>query len=382
MSGRLAAVSTSAASVDRASSAAATAAAARDGVRLPRGEAARRTRGGERQRLHLHARVRCAEHRARARGPPGAHVQDGRVAAPGGRARRRGRQPERHAQARGEGREDKLEGLVGEHCRRGRGDVLGHRRERRRAADATARRTCRLLRRTRFVRVGRVGRRRARYAFPASVTDVTEKSPPAHVAGFHTTTPPQPGTSNAAAVPAASSLSSRDSSASGHLSLGGTYATRCVGGASVSTGDVSTFHEDVSTKKGSSARGSTNARASSSHAARSLATREAACRSTWPSTFRVTQRASAAAARLAKRASTSRANRHEWLCPRRSGAASASVNESVAAPSGRVAGKAFLARRALRASLSALSSPAENSRDDSRRLKRAESETKTRASRF
>ena len=127
---------------------------------------------------------------------------------------------------------------------------------------------------------------------PASVTDVAEKSPPAHVAGFHTTTPPQPGTSNAAAVPAASSLSSRDSSASGHLSLGGTYATRCVGGASVSAGDVSTFHEDVSTKKGSSARGSTNARASSSHAARSLATREAACRSTWPSTFRVTQRAS------------------------------------------------------------------------------------------
>ena len=96
---------------------------------------------------------------------------------------------------------------------------------------------------------------------PASVTDVAEKSPPAHVAGFHTTTPPQPGTSNAAAVPAASSLSSRDSSASGHLSLGGTYATRCVGGASVSTGDVSTFHEDVSTKKGSSARGTTNARA-------------------------------------------------------------------------------------------------------------------------
>ena len=175
------------------------------------------------------------------------------------------------------------------------------------------------------------------YAFP----DVfVSSSPPAHVGGFHTTTLPQPGTSNALTGPPSSF-----SSNSGHLSLGGTYATRCVGGARSSAGDVSTFHEDVSTKKGSSALGKTNACASASHAARSLAAREAACRSTWPSTVKVTERAKEEAARLAKRASTSSANRHEWLCPRRSGAASASVNESVAAPSGRVAGNAFRSRR-------------------------------------
>jgi hypothetical protein len=60
--------------------------------------------------------------------------------------------------------------------------------------------------------------------------------PLSHVGGFHTTTPPHPGTTHALAsdgVPSGNKMSS------GHSSAGGTYVTKCSGRAVNSVGDVS-----------------------------------------------------------------------------------------------------------------------------------------------
>mmetsp|Transcript_4111 Transcript_4111/g.15104 ORF Transcript_4111/g.15104 Transcript_4111/m.15104 type:complete len:406 (-) Transcript_4111:1078-2295(-) len=175
----------------------------------------------------------------------------------------------------------------------------------------------------------------ARLAFSStssSFSATPNLPPPSHVSGFHTTTDPHPGMSNAfvrLVAPFASTTKR------GHRSRGGTYTTKCVGGTDVSSTDVSKF-QSPSTKKGNCSSLSTNALFVSSHTDLEDAKVLSTCRNTCPSAMSVTLRFIASLALTTNACSTSTENRHPKLCPWKSGAAFASVNERVAAPSGRV----------------------------------------------